>query len=213
MSSEIKISMTSFTDFSLTTDSRKLNKVREIKNRARSTYTPATDYWKQLREEIVNINKNKLSLEHLKNLSNTIDPKKRSNYIKAINGYIKFFKKYLKDDFTFFAPKKDLWNYDTLSINVNPELGFVIDKKLYLIKLYFKEATTSAEIILNKTRAEEIAYLMWTTLSDFYKNKNVSMCFLNVSKGQLVIPEFDKNDQKIVLSVSAKSFINYWNQC
>lgn len=202
---DIKVSMTSFIDFTLRPDSQKLSKVREIKN---YKYSPAFDYWKLLREEIEYINQENKDPILLNKLLSNLEEKKLANYQKAIKGYTKFHNQY---DLVYFTPPSGIWEYENLSITVNPELGLYIDGEPHLVKLYFKEHTTSAEIQLNNSRAEEIAYLMWEL---FHKDcpPKTRMTILNVAKGQLVTPVIKRKDQRDSLEISAHSFTLYWEK-
>lgn len=202
---DIKVSMTSFIDYALRPDSQKLSKVREIKN---FKYSPAFDYWKLLRDRIEFINQKSKDPIVLLKLLPRVEKKKQANYQKAIMGYIKFHSQY---DLEYFTPPSGTWEHENLSIVVNPELGFYINGEPHLVKLYFKELTTSSEIQLNKSRAEEIAYLMWETFHRECPPKT-KMSFLNVSKGQLVTPAIRRKDQRDSLEISAHSFLLYWEK-
>lgn len=199
----IKVSMTSFIDFTLRPDSQKPAKVREIKYRE---YSPAIDYWKPLRELIVTLHKEDKDPKILEPSSITSDPRKLLNYSKAVTGYKKFLKKH---DLKWFEPSSSIWSHDSLSIAINPELGLLVDGKPHLVKLYFKEHTTPAEIQLNKSRAGVAAYLMWESLSEISPNTKLS--FLNVAKGLLVTPAVESLDFKIALQGSVNAFLYYWN--
>lgn len=199
----IKVSMTPFIDFTLRPDSQKPLKVREIKG---FKYTVASDYWKQLRERIIMIHQKGYGPEYLEPVLKKVDKNRQDKYLRAIKEYPKFFK---NRSFKWFNPPTGQWVYENLTINVNPELGLYINEEPHLIKLYFKEFTTSAEIQLNKSRAGAAAYLMWETLHDACPT-GTKMAFLNVSKGQLVVPVLDKKDQRISLLGSVNNFKFYW---
>jgi hypothetical protein len=201
---DIKVSMTSFIDFTLRPDSPKPTKVREIKYRE---YTPANDYWKTLRELIVALHKDGQDSKILEASTITSDPKKLPNYAKAIAGYKKFLNKHQLE---WFNPTNTSWSHNNLIINVNPELGLYVDGEPHLIKLYFKENTTPAEIQLNKSRAGAVAYLMWEALNKLCP-QNIKMSFLNVTNGQLVTPAIENRDYKIALFGSVNTFLFYWN--
>lgn len=202
---DIKVSMTSFIDYTLRPDSQKLAKVREIKN---FKYSPAFDFWKLLRDKIEYINQENKDPIILNKLLSGLDEKKQANYQKAIKGYIKF---HTQNDLEYFSPLASTWDYENLSITVNPELGLYINGEPHLVKLYFKEHTSSAEIQLNNSRAEVIAYLMWESFNKDCPPKT-KMSILNVAKGQLVTPEIKRKDQRASLQISAYSFLLYWEK-
>jgi len=89
---KISISLTDFIDFVNKSGTSKLTKVKQVKGR--NAYHPASDFYKILREEIVNIHKNdgdKKKLDEL--IGNLTDEKKKKNYPFSISGYKKFWGK------------------------------------------------------------------------------------------------------------------------
>lgn len=200
-----KISMTSFLDFTLMPDSQKVRKVRDIKY---NDYNPGTDYWKPLRDSIKKYFQKGQNFSILEDILEDIDPKKLKNYRNGITGFKKFLKKY---DVEFFDPESRYWVQNDFAVNVNPELGLYVNGVPHLVKLYFKEETTTAEIILNKSRGATIAYLMDLRLKEFY-NENTRMSILNVKKGELNTPDIDPVDQEIALDSSVAHFMRIWNR-
>lgn len=198
--------MTSFLDFTLMPDSQKIRKVKEIKY---NEYSPGKDYWKKLRDKIVNIHAMNNDFSQLDNLLHDIPVNRINNYKEAIKGYRRFLKRY--KDFKWFDVQSKLWVYDNLAISVNPELGLFIDGEPYLIKLYFKETTTPAEINLTKSRSANIAFLMFDCLRDDCP-EGTKMAVLNVKKGNLIVPDFNVNDQKISIQGSSVHFLAIWEQ-
>lgn len=73
----IKISMTSFLDFTLMPDSQKIRKVKEIKY---NEYSPGKDYWRKLRDKIVNIHAMNNDFSQLDNLLHDIPVNRINNY-------------------------------------------------------------------------------------------------------------------------------------
>jgi hypothetical protein len=202
----IKTSMTTFLDFTLMPDSQKVRKVRDAKY---EEYHPSKDYWKLLRDKIREIHSTDNDFSKLDDLLGIVSKNRLNNYKAAIKSYKKFLKKH--QDIIWFDPPNKNWIYNELAISVNPEIGLYINGIPHLIKLYFKEDTTSAEIILNKSRASNIAYLMWERLHDECP-PDTKFSILNVKKGRLVTPDFDPYEQQLSLINSANSFIFIWNK-
>jgi hypothetical protein len=200
-----KISLTSFIDFMITPDAQKVRKVREIKH---YEYSRGKDYWLSLRECLVEVH-SKGDISLLDKLLNETPKSRYNNYKNAIKGYHKFFKSIKEMD--WFDPPKGYWVFENFACNVNPELGLYINGIPYLVKLYFKEDTTSAEIILHKARVSTIGYLMDETLRELCP-AGTRMAVLNVKKGQLIQPEIGGKDTWIALKASVRHFIDIWDE-
>lgn len=200
-----KVSLTSFIDFMITPDAQKVRKVREIKN---YQYTRGKDYWLSLRECLVDVHSNG-DISLLDDLLKDTPKNRYNNYKNAIKGYHKFFKGVKELD--WFDPPKGAWTLDNFSCNVNPELGIYINGIPHLVKLYFKEDTTSAEIILHKARVSTIGYLMDEALQERCP-AGTRMAVLNVKKGQLITPEAAGKDTWIALKASVRHFMDIWDE-
>jgi hypothetical protein len=74
---------------------------------------------------------------------------KKGRFPEAICGYNKFLKKKKTE---WFEPLRALWEHEGVRISVNLELGFIIDGKPTVIKLYFKNEPLSKNKV-NLTRA------------------------------------------------------------
>lgn len=130
-------------DFVCKSGSTKLTKVKQIKNR--EDYSPATDFYKALREGIQDIHRKNGKKKELKIILEKVsDPKKIKNYSESIDGYKKFWGR--KEPIWFEPPMKH-WILSELDVRINPELGLEFDSKKYLIKLYFKNDKLSKEKI------------------------------------------------------------------
>jgi hypothetical protein len=110
----------------------KTAKVHAIKNR--KPYSPATDFYKPLREALVDIHQNgKPSSDLLQFVNKLTDQKKKTNYDPAIKGYIKW---WASQSLNWSPPIKGTYSTGGFDINVNPELGLVIGGQRFLVKLY-----------------------------------------------------------------------------
>ncbi|TMN21890.1 hypothetical protein [Lentibacillus cibarius] len=131
---DFSVSLTQFIDFTLKrSGSARTNFVREIKYRE---YHPATDYWKQLRDEIKKLHSEGASLEKLDYLVDRVHERKRRNYNEAIKLYKRFFR---DKNCEWFNPGSSYWAFnDELIVKSNPEIGLYINGQPHLVKLYFK---------------------------------------------------------------------------
>ena len=87
---EIKVGLTQFLDFTLKGSTAKTTFIKNLKSQPE--YQPAFDYWKQLRETVIKFHKNELPFDCFETLVQTVDQKKKQNYIDVIKQYKKFIK-------------------------------------------------------------------------------------------------------------------------
>jgi hypothetical protein len=139
-----RISLTYFVDFVLKAGTPKLAGVREFKEH-RSEHL--TDFYKPLRETIVDMHEAKKSDKVLDALVDEVkDERKRKIYPSLIEGYRKFL---ASSSMTWFTPPVGVLPIGDLEVNINPELGFKINGAPHLIKMYFRgEALAQKRISL-----------------------------------------------------------------
>lgn len=82
---EIKVGLTQFLDFTLKSSAAKTNFIKNLKSQPE--YQPAFDYWKQLRDTVIKFHQNELPFECFETLVQTVDQKKKQNYIDVIKQY------------------------------------------------------------------------------------------------------------------------------
>ncbi len=198
---KIEISLTDFIDFVCKSGSAKLTQVRKVKNR--EPYSPATDFYKALREGIVSIHEQGLPIKELKKImENLTDPKKVRNYTVAIEGYKRFWG---RKSITWFAPPNKHWVVGDLDIKVNPELGLEFDGKQIIAKLYLKSDK------LSKDKIDQILTLMESQLRKSTNSKKETlMAVIDVKNGKIFLKE--NNDILLLplLDGEARSFETIW---
>ncbi len=142
-----KISMTYFVDFVLKAGTPKLTGVREFKERKDELFT---DFYRQIREAIVDMHRGNKSDKVLDDfLAAQTDERRRRIYPGIAAGYRKFL---ASSAMKWFDPPVGTCRLGDLEVNVNPEIGLVIDGKPHLIKMYFRGEPLSAKrltVILN----------------------------------------------------------------
>lgn len=195
----ISVSLTDFIDFVNKSGSSKMTKVKQVKYR--DTYHPASDFYKALREEIIEIHKNNGDKKALDNLLHKLtDLKKKVNYPISIDGYKKFWGKKKID---WFDPPFYHWLTGDLDIKINPELGLAFDNKFYVIKLFLKADKIS------KDKLSQILSLMESQLGKEIGDE-IIFAVLDVKNSKLY--ENTKGDFTYLplLEGEAKSFESIW---
>jgi len=170
-----EISLTDFVDFVISSGTTKLAKIRALKKRPK--YDPKSDFWKPLREVLVEYSKNGSTgmLDTNTVLDRVKDQKKIKLYPSRIDGFNKFKGRKNVD---WFQPPGGVWEFGGLRIRVNPELGLKIGGKAYVVKLYFKQDTLSI------SRVAIIQMLLKSALhADLESESEVAI--LDVQKGRL----------------------------
>ena len=174
----IEISLTEFVDFVIKAGSPKLTVVREVKRRHDEGYDPKTDFYKKLRDGIVEhhqLGKPKSALDALAH--GVTDKNKVKAYPIIIQGYKHFLG---RKTVAWFVPPKKQWTYGDLAVRVNPELGLIIDGQPHVIKMYWKQDQ------LKKLEVPTIMHLLQLVLTS--KKDPNSLGLLDVRRGRLITP-------------------------
>lgn len=196
----IDVSLTDFIDFIYKPGVSKFRKVNEIYSR--EPYQPAFDFWRPLREGIINYHihgKNKNDLDQIQD--GLTDANKIRLYPKLIKNYKSFLGR--KRIEWFDPPYKD-WRWGEFRMRLNPELGLEINGQLYVIKLYFKSEP------LTKQKSDLIILLLNST----FKNgdwADVDFTVLDVGKKRFYESTRLTNKHIALLRGEALSFTNIWN--
>ncbi|MBL8854469.1 MAG: hypothetical protein JNK57_10925 [Planctomycetaceae bacterium] len=175
----IEISLTRFLDFTLKSGTPKVTSLQTTKLQSLKQYDPVVDYYKQIRDAIVNHHRKGTPYSQVEAIANSVQNKsKRDNYPLIAAGYKTFRgSKQLK----WFKPPNDVWVANGVSVSINPELGLEIKGVPHLIKLYFKAES------FRKQEVKAILSLMDTVLQK--PNKPMKMGVLDVRNGKLYTDE------------------------
>lgn len=191
------IPLSTFVDFVSKAGSPKLTVVKNAKKQLAQDYNPATDFYKQIREKIIEFHKSQKSKSWLDNVTKTTEDKKKlTAYPPIIAGYKQFLG---SQNVTWFAPPKKNWSHGKLTVNVNPELGLLIDGYHHIIKLYFKSDK------LAKLRIDIVTQLMQSALSA-KAQKKIHYCVLDVRNGKLFKSSQPNTGMLALLKGEASSF-------
>jgi hypothetical protein len=129
-----RISLTYFVDFVLKVGTPKLSGVKEFKEHR---YDHLTDFYKPLREAIVEMHEKGRPDTVLDAFVETMhDERKRRIFPPLVEGYRKFLR--ASPRMKWFTPPHTVMPVGDIEININPELGFEIDGVPHLIKMYFR---------------------------------------------------------------------------
>lgn len=127
--------MTTFVDFVIKSGTTKLTTVKQAKKAYSFAYDPARDWWKRLRDAIIEMHQKNKNVKILDSILMIQKPLKQSSYSKSIYGYKKWVG---KKKIEWIGIDNSHWEYGDLTVRVNPELGLKIDGTNYMLKLYFK---------------------------------------------------------------------------
>lgn len=128
-----RISLTYFVDFILASGTPKLRGVRDYKERKDDL---CSDFYRPIREAVVNMHRQGLSASTLDDVCrNETDETRKKHYGRVVAGYRAFLAQGAKN---FFEPPRTGLSLGALEVDINPELGLIIDGKKHLVKLYFR---------------------------------------------------------------------------
>lgn len=194
-----EVSISTFVDFVTKAGTPKLTVVKQWKNKP--DYNPATDFYKAIREGIVEMHKSDQPLTYLDAFCNNLkDAKKQTAYPPIVKGY----KKWVKSQPIRFYPQiGGIWECEGLSVKVNPELHIDLNGKRHILKLYFKSDK------LAKNRIQLILQMMHLALvSETESNTQYGILDVRNSRAYL----FEKDDVLVtaLLEGEAANWMKIW---
>lgn len=200
----VKISLTQFIHFkaSVSTGAR----MTAVKNIKESNYSPAIDYWLDLRNSIKQFSEGKISLENLcESVEN--EPQnhnKRANYRKAVKRFANFVS---NNNVSFFEVGKSQWSYSGLTITASPEVGMNINGSKVLVKIFYNVKKPEEKV----TKRNIMPTLALLDVANSASKVDAQVGLLNLQNGKLLTPKNSKLDVNLIeLQIDAKNFINYW---
>ena len=169
---QYKISLTDFIEVVHRSGTPRATMARNILER--TDYHPYQDYYKPLREQIIEVHRKSSSKSELRNLLASTSTKKQNNYKRLIDAYCSWWG-YKKP--TWFKPPRSSYTHANITVNINPELGLSFNGSDHVIKLYFKSRK------LSKQKADLISGLMSMKLKTKAK-----ICVLDILERKLFVP-------------------------
>jgi hypothetical protein len=147
------LKLTSLVDIVSKSGTPKATAVRDAKAQVDEPYDPAADFYKGIREAIVEAHQLALGKRHITNAAAAAHGKKIAAYTQlaaAYNGW------WGRKPLTWSEPPRGAWGPrdSDFDVTVNPELGLDIDGTPHVVKLYFKAEP------LSKNRIDIITHLM-----------------------------------------------------
>jgi len=128
-----KVSLTYFVDFVLSSGTPKLTGVREYKERRDEL---SMDFYRPMREAIVEMHRKGERDAILDDVAATQAVERRRRiYPVVAAGYQRFL---ASRDVRWFEPPQASYRLGDLELNVNPELGLVLDGRPHLVKLHMR---------------------------------------------------------------------------
>jgi hypothetical protein len=199
MPGPIEISLTTFIDFVFASGTPKITCVRQAKEQYGAPYEPQKDFWRVLRNGIVDMHQRNAKISTLDSLLLDLrDPRKRRLYPDCIDGY----KRWLgRKTATWTNATSVHWQFDDLIVSVNPELGLTLNGRPHRIKLYFKQEQ------LTKRRVQTILHLLRTTVPI---EPNTTLGILDVPRAKLLPLESPAPGIDALLQGEARSFTTMW---
>lgn len=204
--SKIEVSLTQFVDYTVKTGDSRLNHVNTIKHQAE--YDVAKDYYKQMREAIIEVHKQSGTKADLEKSLRSIADTKKENYAACITGYKKFWG---KKAISWFQPPRSAWKHTlqgqkstAIEIIANPEIGLEIGGVKHIVKLYFKSEPFS------KKKAQIALCLLHYALHTECKNGE-TFSFLDVREGKLFSIDSSTPDLLALVQAEATGFAIMWD--
>lgn len=203
----ISVSFTQFIDYlKAQSTSAKMSMVSKVKYQ--EEYSVAKDFYKNLRDGIVDFHKNNRSDDYLDDIISSAgnSPAKMRHYQSAINGYKKFLKTLKNKKVEYIELDKSFWAYTGLVVRSTPELCLLINDVPHRIKLYFKDEDKK---ITKKSLTSLLALMSESITNKPYGNER--NCLLNVKAGVLdTLPKPTAKDIN-VLKMEAIIYGNMWD--
>lgn len=172
----IEISLTRFVDFVIKAGTPKLTSLKETKKQLQVTYDPATDYYKQIRDSIIDHHRKGLPFSTIDYCAAKVTNKSKvENYPLIADGYRRFCG---RKPITWFKPPSGKWTHGTVSVALNPELGLEFNGTRHVIKLYFKSDPP------RKIEVDSVLAMMDQQLPGSKSSRTVAL--LDVRRGKLI---------------------------
>jgi hypothetical protein len=152
-----KVSLTYFVDFVLRSGTPKITGVREYKERRDEL---CTDFYRPVRTAIVEMHRRgqcEAVLDQV--VAEQTDETRRRHFAAVVAGHRKFL---ASGDKRFFEPPRTGLRIAALELDINPELGLLIDGKPHFVKLHLRSEP------LGQKRTAVILSLLSRALGDGY---------------------------------------------
>ena len=134
------VGFTKFLEFTAQTGSAKAASALAAYNHDTSTITPRTHYYENLREALVKAEKTGGYYDWEAFIT---DQREEAQHLTR-DALIKYYK--WKSNYAsaaWYDPPKQVWALPEFDVNINPEIGLILDGEVYAIKLYLSNKKIS----------------------------------------------------------------------
>lgn len=191
----IPVSISTFSEFATKAGQAKANIVRTWKYKP--SYTPALDFYKDLREAIPDFCRRSITKGALEELVSESGSKKKEHYESALQGFLKWKK---TKSGMWRTPDSGSWVQDRVSVKVAPEIGYESDGVTYFVKLYFNRSK------LTKFQADVILEIMASSLL-IRKSTTTMVSVLDVKQAK----EFSASGSRPAMQSLLRAESAYWS--
>lgn len=196
------VNLFDFVQFASKSGGPKLTKAREIKKSAVIPYDPKKDFYKPLRDHMIETHTKGLPKGNLDKLLPALqDIKKIKNYPAVIDAYKKWWG---SRQLTWFKPASARFQLHGFDIPVSPELGLVIGGSRYLVKLYMRSEP------LLKVGEDLIPHLMNVCLAG-KPQSGTQMAVLDVRRGKFIAPTTTKQTTNALVNGELAYLAAVWS--
>lgn len=195
------ISLTTIVDFIAAVGLAKVTVVRGAIRQYEEPYRPGRDYWRGLRDAMVEMQLGDGDLRALDAAVATASPKRRANYQLRAGEYRRWIGKKRIDAERVERRDRRFARFD---VRINPELLLRVNDGVPTItKLYFRGEP------LDKHRIDAALHLMETTYSDLIA-RGMTVGVLDIGQGRLITPTVANPNLEPLLAGELASFGQIW---
>jgi len=200
----IAISLTTFVDFVTKTGTPRITTVQTAKRQVLEGYDPARDYWKRLREAIVQYHSTPWTIQRLRaEIASVTAANKVANYRACLDDYLRWAG---RKNLTWFQFQCNNYTHGGLRVRVNPELHLKINGEPHLVKLYFKAGG------LCKRAVDPILYLIETCSRRIGSRGKPTPAVLDIRRRKLHTPTRQVPNISALLQGEAAAFETIYRQ-
>ncbi len=193
----MQITSTTYMDFLLRTSIARLRVVREARAQYEAGYQQGHDYYRRMREGVVDMHRSGRGPEALWQIVEAAPSRKRSSFEACAQGYETWMRR--KGFIWSRRPTPLLWTHGGLSVVVNPELLMHIDGEPHRVKLYFKTPP------IKQAGANLVLHLF-----EAVSPTDAHIAVLDVRRSKLFQKTRASRDYETVLRSEALSFVSMW---
>jgi len=195
----LEIPLISFVDFVLASGPSRMIKVREVKRLLENGHRQSFDYYKELRDGIVEMHRDGLGFVHLEQIAKQCQPGRSDNYSEVVSGYRSLVKK--AGNIRPSNARRTVWGHRDVEIVVNPEIRVEKNGRLYVAKLYFKKPE------LSRRKIAVALHLMKRSLGDSPRR---DVALIDTRRGKLYPHRVGSADLDPLLYSEVLAFRELW---